>query len=324
MTTLLLDRRDLELRLDSRRVEIREPGERPRTVPLAMLERLVVQGRARLDTALLGALGEQGVDILLLGARHSRRRGYLTGPGHNDARRRLGQYRLWHERSTRLLWSRRLIQAKLRAQHVVLSQALPQRPDQRRALTDGVETLQDILLRVFDAPDIATLLGQEGAAAAAYFRAFGVLFAPALNFNGRNRRPPRDPVNACLSLGYTLLHHDAVRACHLVGLDPLLGFYHEPAYGRESLACDLIEPLRPRLDAWVWYLFRERILRAEAFTTETQGCRLGKTARAPFFAGYETAARLWRRYLRQQAYQLARVLQNMAHEFAIVPPDEPA
>jgi CRISPR-associated protein Cas1 len=60
-------------------------------------------------------------------------------------------------------------------------------------------------------------------------------------------------------LGYTLLHYDAVRACHIVGLDAKLGFFHEISFGRESLACDLMEPLRTELDRWVWQLFRERL-----------------------------------------------------------------
>jgi CRISPR-associated protein Cas1 len=63
-------------------------------------------------------------------------------------------------------------------------------------------------------------------------------------------------VNACLSLGYTLLHFDAVRACHETGLEPYVGFYHEPAFARESLACDFIEALRPKVDEWVWRLLR--------------------------------------------------------------------
>jgi hypothetical protein len=70
-----------------------------------------------------------------------------------------------------------------------------------------------------------------------------------LIFGGRNRRPPRDPANAVLSLGYTLLHFEAVRACYGAGLDPMIGFFHNLDFGRESLACDLVEPLRPRLDA---------------------------------------------------------------------------
>ncbi len=321
MTTLLLDRRDVELGLDGRRVMIREPGARVRTIPVAMLDRLVVQGRARLDTALLGALGEQGIDVLLLGSRHSRRRGYLVGPGHNDARRRLAQYALWQDEITRVAWSRRLMLAKTAAQRRTLTRALNRRPDRRPALTAALETLEDITLDLVDAGSRASLLGLEGSAAAAYFRGYTALFAPALGFVGRNRRPPRDPVNACLSLAYTLTHHEAVRACYIAGLDPLLGFYHEPAYGRESLASDLIEPLRPRVDAWVWWLFRERRLRAGQFHLERGACRLGKAARQPFFASHEVAARRWRRYLRQRAYQLARALLAQA---PVLPADEDA
>lgn len=312
MTTLLVDRRDVELGLDGQRVVIREPTSRPRSVPLAMLQRVVIQGRVRLDTALLGALGEQGVDVLVLGARHGRRRGYLAGPGHHDVRRRLGQYRLCQDTATRLSWSRRLIEAKVRAQRDTLTRALHRRPDLRQPLSAALETLEIIHLEVLDAADNGVLLGLEGSAAAAYFRGYTALFAPALNFTARRRRPPPDPVNACLSLGYTLLHNEALRACHIAGLDPLLGFYHEPAYGRESLACDLIEPLRPRLDAWVWWLFRERVLRPESFVFTDTACRLSKTARQPYFAGYETAARRWRRYLRLQAYRLAKAVLGFA------------
>ena len=69
------------------------------------------------------------------------------------------------------------------------------------------------------------MLGLEGAAAA-YFRALAAAFPPALGFEGRNRRPPRDPVNACLSLGYTLLHGDAVREAAVQGFDPMIGVLH--------------------------------------------------------------------------------------------------
>ena len=97
--------------------------------------------------------------------------------------------------------------------------------------------------------------------------------------DGRNRRPPRDPVNACLSLAYTLLHFEAVRMAHAAGLDPLLGFYHRPAFGRESLACDLIEPLRPAVDEWIWQQFSPGPLRPEHFSPDKGACLLGKTGR---------------------------------------------
>jgi CRISPR-associated protein Cas1 len=107
-----------------------------------------------------------------------------------------------------------------------------------------------------------------------------------------------------------------VRAAHGAGLDPLLGFYHEPAYGRESLACDLIEPLRPRLDGWVWGLFRERRLRAEDFVMDKGACLLAKEGRQTFYAGYEYWVPPLRRYLRRECYRLANGLNGRAPDLA--------
>ena len=159
-------------------------------------------------------------------------------------------------------------------------------------------------------PDLAAeqLRGIEGAAAAGFFLGYTRLFAPALDFTGRNRRPPRDPVNAALSLGYTLLHTEAVHAVHLAGLDPMIGFYHELDFGRPSLASDLIEPLRGQVEHWVWDCFRERLLRLEDFTREGEACLLGKSARQRYFAAYEVFARPRRRLLRRWCTRLASQL----------------
>ncbi len=117
-------------------------------------------------------------------------------------------------------------------------------------------------------------LGIEGAAAHLYFQALTEVFPPAMGFRGRQRRPPPDPVNALLSLGYSMLHTQAVNSCRMVGLDPAIGFYHELAYGRESLAADLIEPLRPRYDRWAWRLLAEKQLRDYHFNRTANGCSL--------------------------------------------------
>lgn len=315
MGTLYLDRRDLTLRLDGKRLVIEEPDARPRGVPLALVERVVMQGRVGFDSGALAALAEQGTSVVCLSARHSRRTAILLGPGHGDARRRLAQYRTAFEPDARLALARRLIGGKLAAQIRLLETAQAQRPDARKPLHDGINSIRGLLPKLA-AADRDALLGLEGAGAAAHYAALTALFPPSLNFAGRNRRPPRDPVNACLSLGYTLLHFEAVRAAYGAGLDPLLGFYHEPAYGRESLACDLIEPLRPRLDGWVWGLFRERRLRAEDFVTDKGACLLDKGGRQTFYAGYEYWVPPLRRYLRRECYRLANWLNERAPELA--------
>ncbi len=309
MATLVLDRRDLELRLDGAALALYEPSGRRGTVPLKLLDRVVLQGDIRLDTGVLTHLAESGVGVLLLSKRMSRRVAVVLGPQHNDAAVRLAQSQRVFDPGWQQAWARHLVWSKLVGQRRALVSAMPLRPDVRKPLFDAVAALDAALARVRDEvllPD--SLRGVEGAAARVYFDGFGALFAASLNFSGRNRRPPRDPVNACLSLGYTLLHFDAVRAAHGAGLDPLLGFFHRPAFGRESLASDLIEPLRPRLDVWVWSLFRERTLRAEHFSMDKGACLLGKAGREAFYAGFDAAARPWRQALRRRCQGLAAAL----------------
>jgi CRISPR-associated protein Cas1 len=94
-------------------------------------------------------------------------------------------------------------------------------------------------------------------------------------------------VNACLSLVYTLVHFEAARTAHTAGMDPFVGFFHETAFGRESLACDLIEPIRPLADAWVWEMFRSRALRPEHFSVDKGACVVEKAGRMRFYEGFD-------------------------------------
>ncbi|MGQ0656648.1 MAG: CRISPR-associated endonuclease Cas1 [Chromatiales bacterium] len=307
MSTLVLDRSNLEIRQDGGALAMYENGERRGTVPLAPLERVVLQGTIRLDTGVLTRLAEQGIATVLLSRRQSRRVAILLGPAHNDVALRLAQMKAALDAAWCAGWARRVVTSKLRAQRRLLRGAVVERPDLRKPLTDGLEVLDTAMITVRqEGLTIHSVRGIEGAAAAAHYRGLTALFPDHLGFHGRNRRPPRDPVNACLSLGYTLLHFEAVRACHAAGLDPLIGFYHRPAFGRESLACDLIELLRPRVDRWVWERFRNRRLRAEHFTHDKGACLLHKAGREAFYQEYQCFATLPRRLLRRQCAQLAR------------------
>jgi CRISPR-associated protein Cas1 len=240
MATLILDRSHLELRCDgAAALAIYEGGERRGTVPLRLIERVVLQGNIQLDTGVLGRLAQTGVPIILLGARSSRRVAILLGPAHGDASIRLGQFQRSLDAAWCATWSRRLVLRKARAQLRLLRRALGERPEACKPLFDVIETIETIVRSLAGDLDIVRerVRGYEGACAAAYFRGYCALFAESLEFRSRNRRPPKDPVNAALSLVYTLLHFDAVRAAYAAGLDPMVGFYHRPAHGRESLAC---------------------------------------------------------------------------------------
>lgn len=317
MATLLLDRSQLEVRADGDALALYEGGVRRGTIPLQLLERVVIQGSGtRLDSGVLIRLAEAGAATILLSPRMSRRVAIVLGPAHNDAAVRLAQSRRVLDEAFCATWARDLVLAKVRRQREVLATLLSQRPDARKPLLDAQASL-DRILETLDASELTadSIRGLEGSAARAYFSGLGAVMPPALGFVGRNRRPPRDPVNACLSLGYTLIHFEAVRAAHSTGLDPLLGFYHRPAFGRESLASDLMEPLRPAVDAWVWELVRSRTLREEHFTEQKGACLLGKAGRERFYTEWERACPAWRRWLRLRCRALAGELRTEGARF---------
>jgi CRISPR-associated endonuclease Cas1 len=141
---------------------------------------------------------------------------------------------------------------------------------------------------------VSELLGIEGDAAARYFRLFGTMLAktardfPAFAFEKRTRRPPADPVNAMLSLGYTLLARTWHTVLSAVGFDPYLGFYHRPRFGRPALALDMMEPFRPVLaDSTVIQVINNGEVKANAFVAAGPAVNLKPHARRAFIAAYE-------------------------------------
>lgn len=316
MATLYLDRKGAALDVEGGSLVVRLGGEVVTRIPLAPLERVVLHGDAVLSTRVLAALWRHDIGLLLLSGRHSEATARLVGRPHDDAALRLEQCRRASNAEVCRRAAHRLIAAKLAAEARLLARARERRPDRRKPLGDGLGTLARLQARLADPGERLerdVLVGLEGAGAAAYFRAYATLFPNSLGFSRRRRRPPPDPVNVCLSLGYTLLHHEAVREAQIVGLDPLVGFLHVPERGRESLASDLIEPLRPHVEEWVWRSFAERRLRAEHFSREKGGaCLLGKAGRQIFYDGFETLGAGLRRLLRRMTRALAAELRKSA------------
>ena len=330
MSLLLLDRTQLEVKSEGETLALYEAGTRRGTVPIKLLDRCVIHGaQTRLDTGVLMKLAEAGVTTVLMSPRSPRRVALLLGNQHNDAAVRLAQaQRVMNDAACRQ-WALALVRSKLTRQRRTLLTLQAARPDARKPLFDALQTMEAIRIQlppntapVADMPPLPTLLGLEGAAARAYFSGLAGVFAPALGFTGRNRRPPRDPVNVCLSLSYTMAHLQAVQSCTTAGLDPMLGFYHRPSFGRESLASDLIEPLRPAIDLWVWELLRSRTLRDDHFSLDKGACLLGKAGRAIYYAEWERSSAPWRRWLRGQCQTLSRSLRDQGSVWLAHPDDE--
>lgn len=309
---LYLDHRNLALSLEGQALRIHQDGVFQRSIPLDLLEHIVCQASVNLDTSLLANLAHQGVGLTLFGGRHGQYSAHLGVSGTQDVTRRLGQYQYYLDPQRRLEWSCRLIAHKLQRQLRLLLLARKRRPDLRLTLTSHLVPIRRQLDQLRSDPprSLDTLRGIEGSASHAYFQAYASLIPEGLGFHGRQRRPPPDPVNALLSLGYTLLYGDVQQAVESVGLDPWLGIYHEPAHGRASLVCDLVEPVRPRIDLFVWQLLRERVLEDRHFSLANNACLLNKEGRALFYPGYESRARALRPLLRRVMLRVADAMQK--------------
>ena len=296
MTSLYVDRRGVTLKADGEALVFYEEGERVGTVPLAPLSRIFLRGDVMLSSSLLGKLGERGVGVVVLSGRKAVPT-MLLGCPHNDAARRVTQYRLSQDRGFCLAFSQALVKEKLEAQVGFLNERRDSESLNRYPISVVLRRLESISASLATQRTIASLRGAEGAGAAAYFEGYASMLPERLHFDGRNRRPPRDPVNAVLSLGYTLLHAEAVLALYGAGFDPFVGFYHALDFGRESLACDVVEPLRVTVDRHALQLFRTQKLRPEDFSVANGACLLGKAGRSRFYAEWETLTEILRRRL---------------------------
>jgi CRISP-associated protein Cas1 len=329
MGTLYIDRKGLTVKLHEGTLVFYANNSHEGTVPIHPLKRVVVIGGVIIDTPVLNKLCDENISVLFLSGRRMRFHGRLQGKLHNNGLLRVKQY----EKSLSIFpceFSHDIVSRKMAAQETLLSDALTGRPDLRFPLTRALGTLTNIEESLWTLKDSGTTLpaaptaptlieslrGYEGSAASAYFSGFMSLFAPSLRFNKRTRRPPEDPVNAMLSLLYTMLHYEMVREIETIGLDPAIGFYHQFDYGRESLASDLIEPFRPQADRFVWTIFRDRTFteRDFAYSSERPGCYLKKGSRRRFYPLYEEWARNMRPELTAEVRSLANAI--MGYNYA--------
>jgi CRISPR-associated protein Cas1 len=255
--------------------------------------------------------------------------GVTHGLGVRNIYLRREQFRLADVPAFCLRLARALVAGKIRNQRTMLQRNHREPPAwalvQMKCAAEDAERAQSL----------DELLGIEGNAARVYFQNFAGMIKVgeeddpyaagnrefAFDFQSRNRRPPRDPVNALLSLAYSVLAKDLTIVCHAVGFDPYQGFYHQPRFGRAALALDLMEPFRPLIaDSAVLSCINTRMINERDFVRAGQSVALKPEGRKAFFRAYEQRMDTlvthplfgyrvnYRRILEIQARLLARVL----------------
>jgi len=271
-------------------------------VPLIKVTQVVVYGDVTVTSPALAALLEQRVDVCFC-SYYGRFRGRLAPPLGKNSLIRLEQHQAHHDPERAFTLARAFVRGKLANMRVMLLRANRKRGD--AAIAQAAESLEGMLSQVdalqpeaVVAPSdpsrpqagsaYGTLLGLEGSGTSRYFRVFGQLLKDDWGFERRQRRPPRDPVNALLSFGYVLLTNQVASAVSVVGLDPYVGFLHSSQFGKPALALDVMETFRPLVvDSVVLTLLNNGMLTKGDFQEELGAWRLTDEGRRTFLTKFE-------------------------------------
>ncbi len=228
------------------------------------LKKLILVGYVSLSSGVLDYLIQHRIETVFL-TPTGRFRARLAIDEHKHVQMRRDQYLRLSDPKTALGFARQIVHGKI--ENGIRFLSLRARQYQNESLRQAAARMKAIQACVNAVDDLEQLRGLEGTASNVYFGCFGALIQnDAFSFTERNRRPPRDPVNALLSFAYTLLTNEVLSAVKTVGLDPYLGALHAIDYGRPSLACDLVEEYRSILgDRLVLGLINRKLVKPEDF-----------------------------------------------------------
>jgi len=276
LNTLFVTSEDSYLALENENVVVINGENKLGQFPLSILEGIVCFSYKGASPALMGACAGRGIQLCFMTPR-GRFLARVCGEDRGNVLLRKQQYRVSDSPAESCLIARNMILGKVFNARWVLERTL--RDHGMRVDTEALRKVSTQLAQqlpaIETAVDLDTLRGLEGEASARYFSGFNQLILNQkddLSFEGRNRHPPRDNVNAMLSFAYTLLANDCGAALESVGLDSYVGFMHRDKPGRASLALDLMEELRaPLADRLVLTLINNRMVQKNHFRRQADG-----------------------------------------------------
>ncbi len=320
MPTLYVLEPGARLEKDYQRLLVVKHDEILMRVPIQRVTQVVLIGRVGVTTPALHALLGANVPLLLVN-RSGTLKGRLLPPTGGNLPLRQAQYRRNDDERFCLELTRAIVAAKMHNQRT-LALRLARRHEQMEA--GGLAYLKEAIQQAQSASSPETLRGIEGMAARRYFAVYRQAFAQDWQFAKRTRRPPKDPVNALLSLGYSFLTQNMMMALEAAGLDPYLGYFHAEKYNRPALALDLVEEFRtPVVDSLILPLLNHRMLKMKDFYgTAADGIFLTDRGMRIFLRKYsnklestfksrELNRRIsYRKLFEVQARKLARVIEG--------------
>ncbi|WP_420632372.1 CRISPR-associated endonuclease Cas1 [Candidatus Leptofilum sp.] len=328
MPTLYIIEPGARLEKEYQRLLVTKADEVLLRLPIQRVTQVVLVGRVGVTTPALYALLQAEIPLLLVN-RSGRLRGRLLPPTARNLPLRQQQYRRNDDPDFCLRLAQAIIAAKIHNQRTLALRLLRRHPHiNPKGINNLIVNPKSKIEN--QKSSIANLMGIEGSAARAYFRIYRQAFGEQWNFHKRTRRPPKDPVNALLSLGYSFLTQAMMTALEAAGLDPYLGYFHSEKYGRPTLALDLVEEFRtPIVDSLVLSLLNHRLLKEKDFEfgSASEGVRLTTRGFRVFLRKYSEKLESkiksrklgrsisYRKLFEVQARHLARTITNQDNQY---------
>ena len=317
MANLYLTEQGSVLRKTGNRFIVTKDNKDLLDIPCDKIDGVLIFGNVQFTTQAVNELFEHGCELALLSST-GRLKGQLTSITPKNIDLRLKQYECYKDEKFILEISKAIVKAKTNNAVTLLRKYKYNHPEKEFEIE--IDKIIHFSMSACKVNSIEELLGYEGACANRYFKLFGNCLLSELRFTGRKKHPSPDPVNAMLSLGYTLIYNEISSLLDGIGFDPYIGYYHRPEFGRMSLGCDIMEEFRaPIVDHLTLNLLNNRVFQSgDFFFHQQSGCMyFKKESMKRYFAEYENFIQRefihpetgektnFRKCFRHQAYNVA-------------------
>jgi|Wag4MinimDraft_8_1082659.scaffolds.fasta_scaffold00019_7 CRISPR-associated protein Cas1 len=286
MSTLYITKQNTQLTKKGKRIVVTEKNDIAADVPLINVEQVIIIGKVGITGATIQLLLDENIPITYL-SYYGHYKGRLVPEQSKNSILRLKQFEGYQDENLKLKISKIIVGAKLKNMKNILLKKSRTASD-LEDVQNKAEEIKDLINKLKDADDENQLRGYEGIGSRYYFSQFNKLLNYNFKFNGRNRRPPTDPVNSMLSFGYSLLLNEVLTAISISGLDPYIGFFHSVEYGKPSLALDLMEEFRqPIIDILVKNIINKKIIDEDDFRKDGSKVLFTDESKKIFLQEYE-------------------------------------
>ena len=270
-----MDENGASLSIEKNQLYINHKDDTVSKIPVETIDSITITGNVGITSSVIRGCLSKGITISFL-SKGGSYFGYLESSMHVNAKRQRMQAELY-KTDFAVALAKKIMRAKIQNQLVVLRRYDRTKKDETVNIDKQKQMMKICFNKIETCSGISEIIGYEGQAAKYYFSGLAQLIKPEFRFQGRNRRPPRDPFNSMLSFGYSVLMSEIYQNVRAKGLNPYFGFVHQDRENHPTLVSDLMEEWRPTIvDATVMSMLNGNEVQLSEFMIDEDGCYIGK------------------------------------------------